>query len=111
MNAVRPWPDSSAQKITGTEMMRASVIKFGMLMTSGILGTDVVQPSCGSNSLERLASHAARVPSQARRPALLQSERPVAADAVQGQAVPRQYLGEPLGALGEAQGDAGPARR
>ena len=29
------WPVSSSQKITGTEMMRPSVMKLGMLMFKG----------------------------------------------------------------------------
>ena len=30
--AILFWPVSSSQKITGTDMMRPSVMKFGMLM-------------------------------------------------------------------------------
>ena len=33
--AILFWPVSSSQKITGTDMMRPSVMKFGMLMFKG----------------------------------------------------------------------------
>ena len=33
--AILLWPVSSSQKITGTDMMRPSVMKFGMLIFKG----------------------------------------------------------------------------
>src|SRR5947207_562180 len=44
--AILLWPLSSSQKITGTEMMRPSVMKFGILMITGgrsVVGQTIVR--------------------------------------------------------------------
>src|SRR3954468_1922042 len=105
--AIVLWPLSSSQKITGTEMMRPSVMKFGMLMITGRPGRFPARRlfwrgnlgSCRPGSPLPDFSPRAAPPS---RP-LLQPEHPIAAGVAQGQALLGERVGKPLGAFRVAQ--------